>query len=391
MKKKFYMEVSLKMKKIFISFIMFFLIIFISNNVKAMTIVLDPGHGGDDVGSISDDGSIYERDINLKIARYLKSYLEEYESVNVILTHDGMETGKLDIYDRAMVARNQNADLIISLHINSVESGIADGAEVYVTANTTCKKYNNDTTELGNKILTNLSNLGIKNNGVKTRLIPNDETDVYSDMTRADYYGIIRYAMRGTKIDYGVVTPEGAVSANVENGEGVPALIVEHCYIKGTDVNFINSDSKIQALAKADADAIVEYYELQKKNIINNIIITDNYKINGTSFIVKPHISIFDIKNYYPTAYTNIENLPTGSKINIDGVDYIVTKMGDINEDGIADAIDLLLIKRHLLSTSILENENYNSANLNYDNIVDAIDLLLMKRHLLTTSLIVIK
>lgn len=376
------------MKKVFISCMMFLLLILVSNNVNAMTIVLDPGHGGIDVGAISDDGSIYERDINLKIANYLKSYLEEYESVNVILTHNGFTDGKIEIYDRAMIARNQGADLFLSLHINSIESGSANGAEAYVTANTTCKKYNYDTTELGNKILNNLSGLGIKNNGVKTRLIPNDETDVYSDMTRADYYGIIRYAMRGTKIDYGVVTPEGAISANVQNGEGVPAMIVEHCYIKGSDIQFINNDSKIQALAKADADAIVEYYGLQKKE---GTIANSRYKINAGNLIVIPELSISEIKNQYPESYATDDKLPTCSNITINGISYRIVKMGDINGDGIADAIDLLLIKRHLLSTSILENEKYNAANLNYDGVVDAVDLLLMKRYLLGTNYITIK
>ena len=58
-----------------------------------------------------------------------------------------------------MIARNQNADLFISLHINSSTSTSVTGAEVYVTANKSLPKYNKEMTELGNKVLNNLNKL----------------------------------------------------------------------------------------------------------------------------------------------------------------------------------------------------------------------------------------
>ena len=236
------------MKKV-VSILIFLAIVLISIYSNAMTIVLDPGHGGTDSGAI--ENGIYEKDVNLKIANYLKEYLQQYNNVNVIMTHNGFSGYDFTIFERAMVARNNNADLLVSLHINSSSSNNVSGSEVYVTNNTSCAKYKQETTKLGNKILNNLSKLGIKNNGVKIRLIPTDTSDVYSDGTRADYYGIIRYAMRGTMIDNGVtsvwrdgrkVQVEASRSVNVQNGEGIPAVLVEHCYIKGEDIKYLNSD-----------------------------------------------------------------------------------------------------------------------------------------------------
>ena len=103
--------------------------------------------------------------------------------------------------------------------------------------------------------------MGIRNLGVKSRTDRSDPTELYSDGTRADYYGIICYNMRGCKIDYGVISPAGFVPARVENGEGVPAILVEHCYVKGSDIQFIDSDEKLQKLAEADGKAIVDYYK----------------------------------------------------------------------------------------------------------------------------------
>ena len=242
---------------------------------KAFTIVLDPGHGGVDRGASSDDGSYTaERDVNLKMAKYLRDYLNNYENVKVILTHEGFDSGELSVFDRAIIARNNSADLFVSLHNNSYDENPQEGAEVFVSANTSLPKYNEQTTILAEKVLENLGKLGIESRGVKTRLIPTDETDVYSDGTRADYYGIIRYAMRGCHIDEGVVW--GGTPANVQNGEGIPTILIEHCFMKGSDfTSFLNTDEKIKKIADADGKAIVEHYGLKEKTILD----VDKYEL----------------------------------------------------------------------------------------------------------------
>ena len=61
--------------------------------------------------------------------------------------------------------------------------------------------------------------------------------------------------------------------------------------------------------------------------------------------------------------------------------------MGDINGDGETDAIDLLLVKRDILGTQKINEENKKKAgDINKDNTIDAIDLLLIKRKLLGTQ-----
>lgn len=256
-------------KRVVIIFILFLAILSICNTASALTIALDPGHGGKDVGAISDDGSnTYESDITLKIARYLKEYLDEYIGVNVVLIREEIPSHlEASVFDRAICARNHKSDLLVSLHINSYDgSSSINGAEVYVTNNTSLPKYKEQTSILANRVLNKLGELNIASRGVKVRLIERDATDVYSDGTRADYYGIIRYAMRGCHIDDGYVW--GGTPANVQNGEGVPTILIEHAFIKGSDfVNFLNTDEKLQKIAIADGKAIVEHYGLQKKPV----------------------------------------------------------------------------------------------------------------------------
>lgn len=226
-------------------------------------IVLDPGHGGIDTGAVNSSAGIVERDANLKIAQYLKSYLEEYAGVKIVLTHNGFGSGTMKLDDRVLVARQNNADLLLCLHCNSSPSGNLHGAEAFVTVNKCLPKYNEECTKIGNLILGKLQNLGITNRGVKTRL-SGDRNDIYSDGTLGDYYGIIRYSMLNG------LTPNSKI--NIQNGEGISTVLVEHCFVNGSDSAYLSNDESIKKLAKADCDAIVGYYGLRlKKDIVSSV------------------------------------------------------------------------------------------------------------------------
>lgn len=257
-----------------------------AETVKTMKIVIDPGHGGYETGAINYDDGIMEKDITLKTARYLKEYFENYYGVEVIMTHNGLDNNtEMSVLDRGMCARNNNADLLLCLHYNAAPSGNSwNGAEVYVSANKSCYKYNQESTEIGNLILRNLSNLGLYNRGVKTRLCQDTGPKwEYSDGTKADYYGIIRYAMKGDSEDRGL---------DITKGLGITSILIEHCFIYGEDVRFINTDAKLQKIAEADGQAIVEHYGLKLKTdvvselILNktsvNMIVGDKTKIDYT-------------------------------------------------------------------------------------------------------------
>lgn len=92
------------------------------------TIVLDPGHGGEELGAKGPGGTL-EKDIAASIARQLKAALESRMGVRVYLTRDGDQTVPLD--QRAALANNNKADLFLSLHVNASVSPAARGAEVF--------------------------------------------------------------------------------------------------------------------------------------------------------------------------------------------------------------------------------------------------------------------
>jgi hypothetical protein len=82
----------------------------------------------------------------------------------------------------------------------------------------------------------------------------------------------------------------------------------------------------------------------------------------------------------------------TGDKITIIGtnerVTYTIAVRGDINGDASINSVDLLAIRRHLLTISTLKNEYFTASDVNYDNVINSSDLLRVRHHLLGISFI---
>ena len=91
-------------------------------------IVIDPGHGGADPGTIGISG-IYEKHLTLSMARELKKRLERTGRFKALLTRDR------DIFirlrDRVQMARDAKAELFISIHADSVRNKRIQGSAVY--------------------------------------------------------------------------------------------------------------------------------------------------------------------------------------------------------------------------------------------------------------------
>ncbi len=92
------------------------------------TVVIDPGHGGNEAGVKGASGAL-EKDITLSLARRLKALLESRLGVRVLLTRDGDQAVTLD--DRAALANNSMADLFVSLQLNASVRLEPSGAQIY--------------------------------------------------------------------------------------------------------------------------------------------------------------------------------------------------------------------------------------------------------------------
>ncbi|MBN2430426.1 MAG: N-acetylmuramoyl-L-alanine amidase [Acidobacteria bacterium] len=96
--------------------------------MKVGKIVIDPGHGGKDSGSIGHRG-LKEKDLVLSIARQLKQEIEERLNVEVILTRN--DDVYLPLEQRTAIANMAGADLFISLHANADQNNRVAGIETF--------------------------------------------------------------------------------------------------------------------------------------------------------------------------------------------------------------------------------------------------------------------
>ena len=92
------------------------------------TIVIDPGHGGRDVGALGANG-LMEKDITLAIARKLAASLASKVGARVVLTREDDSVVSLD--QRTALANQYKADLFLSVHMNAAVVKDAKGSETY--------------------------------------------------------------------------------------------------------------------------------------------------------------------------------------------------------------------------------------------------------------------
>ncbi len=93
-------------------------------------VVLDPGHGGIDTGTVASTGQM-EKDIVLDFAKRLRARIEQSGKFRVLMTRSDDTYIPLD--DRVRIARNAGAALFVSIHADSLphKEGDAQGATIY--------------------------------------------------------------------------------------------------------------------------------------------------------------------------------------------------------------------------------------------------------------------
>ena len=96
---------------------------------RMVTIVLDPGHGGEDPGAIGRGGS-QEKNVTLQVARRLKARIDAEPNMRSMLTRDG--DFFIPLHQRVQKARRVQADLFVSVHADAFIKPTARGSSVFV-------------------------------------------------------------------------------------------------------------------------------------------------------------------------------------------------------------------------------------------------------------------
>lgn len=185
-------------------------------NAVNKVVVVDAGHGGRESGATY--GGIYEKDVNLKIARYVKEELEK-NGVRVYMTRTNDVTTTLS--SRTTLANSINADLFVSVHNNAMvnKSNIKGTEVLYPTSS-------------------------IVKNGITAYSLAQKLQKVVSE--NAGTYN------------------KGVINRNnlyVLNKTNMPAVIVEVAYMTNySDLQKLKSESFLEKVGKSIAQGILESF-----------------------------------------------------------------------------------------------------------------------------------
>lgn len=193
-------------------------------------LVLDAGHGGTDPGAAGN--GIYESDCTLNIVKAAKKYFDKDGSVKVYYTRttntqanmtsgsSGLNTST-SLRARTSLANTVDADLFISVHINSASNTSARGTEVYYSSNNNLKNDGGLTaSKLAQYAYDNMvAAVGSTKRGVKT----------------ANFY-VIRYT-------------------------NMPAILIETAFISNKqDAEILKSSEKVDQMGKAIYDTVIQAF-----------------------------------------------------------------------------------------------------------------------------------
>ncbi|OGI22700.1 MAG: hypothetical protein A2255_07005 [Candidatus Melainabacteria bacterium RIFOXYA2_FULL_32_9] len=179
------------------------------NNFK---IVIDPGHGGVDPGTTQ--GGIYEKDINLSVAKKLKNHLVK-QGFQIVMTREDDRT--LSLKRRVSIAKSEKPDMFISIHANSSWDRSLEGVEIYW--NTFQSKH------LAERVEKSFINMALADSNIMT--------------LRSRYY-VIRNA-------------------------NFPAILVEIGYMSNENERYkLLSKKKQNIIAKAIGKGILQYFNSKK-------------------------------------------------------------------------------------------------------------------------------
>lgn len=214
---------------------------------KQYTIVIDPGHGGKDPGAIGN--GLKEKDLVLSIGKYLRKELQK--DFNVVMTRDTDEF--ITLQNRSKIANGLQANLFISLHINSSTSTKMNGMEIFYFSkksssyakkiaeveNNFAEKYGEDT----KKIVQIVTDISYNNNQEESMKLAETLNNNLSEKTK----------LKNRQI-------HGANFA-VLRGINCPGMLIEMGFIRNKkDSKKLRNKNNQKIIAKEISKQVIKYF-----------------------------------------------------------------------------------------------------------------------------------
>jgi N-acetylmuramoyl-L-alanine amidase len=200
--------------------------IYASTRRAIYRILIDPGHGGYDIGAKSKSG-LQEKDLTLKVAQKVKELLGDREGIEVFLTRSEDKYMTLD--ERVKFANNLRGNVLLSIHFNASPSENSKGFNLCI---------NNERILIGTGV-----------NSVSNQGMFYFQSRRFSNEIRAKLGRII--ATGGKNIE---------APMSVINGLFMPCVLVEIAYLTNqSDLDILAKTDFIDSVAMAFSDSILAF------------------------------------------------------------------------------------------------------------------------------------
>jgi N-acetylmuramoyl-L-alanine amidase len=216
------------------------------------TVVIDPGHGGEELGTQGAKGAV-EKEITLSVARRLRTLIEARLGLKVFLTREDDRTLSLD--ERSAFANNHHADVFLSIHANSAVRPTLKGAEVYYL---TVERADEEARKKADDNATQLPALGGGNRTIDLILWETAQAR-YLEQS-AKLAGLVEQSLR-SKVE---MSPRAMQQApfRVLVGATMPAALVEIGYLSNAEQEGQLTTAAYQdQVAQALLDALTRFRE----------------------------------------------------------------------------------------------------------------------------------
>lgn len=230
------------------------------------TVVVDAGHGGTDPGAVSQDRKTYEKNLTLDISIRLAAKIQETcPDVKVILSRPDDKFVPLN--DRADCANKADADLFISLHINSTKSASPHGYSVHVLGQSSNKDrdlfaYNMDVCKRENSVILMEDEYNTKYQGF-------DPSDPESFI----FMQLMQNSHLEQSLDFAQIISDKLAEGPIKSNKGIwqnpflvlwrtamPSVLVELGFISNaSDLSILRSSDNRNKIAECLCDAFVKY------------------------------------------------------------------------------------------------------------------------------------
>ncbi|MGB7285974.1 MAG: N-acetylmuramoyl-L-alanine amidase, partial [Salaquimonas sp.] len=208
------------------------------------SIVIDPGHGGIDGGSVGHETKVLEKDLTLKISNLIGEQIEGIGPFEVSYTRT--EDVFVSLKERQQFALRQNADLMISIHADSLKQLFVRGATVYTLAKRA--------TDALSQSIADSENLADVVAGLAAPEAQDDVTDILADLTlrettrfsRSFSSLLVENMRQEVKM---IKNPQRAASFAVLKNAEVPSVLIELGYLSNSEDEKLLSNDKWQAKA----------------------------------------------------------------------------------------------------------------------------------------------